>query len=177
MFPGSKVDFRLIASVLLLAAAPRGLSGDELAVLLYEDDVTTSTLRAELNRLRSLLGDDLLASRPYRLAAEVTADWLAVEAHLAAGAVGAALRTYRGPLLPASTSPGVARLRGSVESQLRRALLASGEPDLMSTWTRSAWGTDDHEMWTAQLAALGTASPLRPLVLGQIARLDRELGA
>ena len=163
--------------LLLLASAPRGLSGDELGVLLYEEDVTSSTLRAELNRLRSLLGDDLLASRPYRLAAEVTADWLAVEAHLAAGAVGAALRTYRGPLLPASTSPGVARLRGSVESQLRRALLASGEPDLMSTWTRSAWGTDDHEMWTAQLAALGTASPLRPLVLGQIARLDRELGA
>jgi len=163
--------------LLLLASAPRGLSGDELGVLLYEEDVTSSTLRAELNRLRSLLGDDLLASRPYRLAAEVTADWLAVEAHLAAGAVGAALRTYRGPLLPASTSPGVARLRGSVESQLRRALLASGEPDLMSTWTRSAWGTDDHEMWTAQLAALGMASPLRPLVLGQIARLDRELGA
>ena len=163
--------------LLLLASAPRGLSGDELGVLLYEEDVTSSTLRAELNRLRSLLGDDLLASRPYRLAAEVTADWLAVEAHLAAGAVGAALRSYRGPLLPASTSPGVSRLRGSVEGQLRRALLASGEPDLMSTWTRSAWGTDDHEMWTAQLASLGSTSPLRPLVVGQIARLDRELGA
>lgn len=163
--------------LLLLASAPRGLSGDELAVLLYEEDVTSSTLRAELNRLRSLLGDDLLPSRPYRLAAEVTADWLAVEAHLAAGAVGSALRSYRGPLLPASTSPGVVRLRNSVEGQLRRALLASGEPDLMSTWTRSAWGTDDHEMWTAQLACLGATSPLRPLVTGQIARLDRELGA
>ncbi len=163
--------------VLLLASAPRGLSGDELAVLLYEEDVTTSTLRAELNRLRSLLGDDLLASRPYRLAAEVTADWLAVEAHLAAGAVGAALRSYRGPLLPTSRAPGVCRLRNSVEGQLRRALLASREPDLMSTWTRSAWGADDYEMWTAQLACLGARSPLHPLVVGQIARLDRELGS
>jgi hypothetical protein len=31
-------------------------------------------------------------------------------------------------------------------------------------------------MWTAQLAVLGPRSPLRPLVTGQIARLDRELG-
>jgi hypothetical protein len=163
--------------LLLLASAPRGLSGDELAVLLYEEDVTGSTLRAEMNRLRSLLGDDLLASRPYRLAADVTADWLAVEAQVAAGAVGSALRLYRGPLLPASTAPGVLRLRQSIEATLRQAVLASGEADLMSTWTRSAWGADDYEMWTAQLAALGPRSPLRPLVTGQIARLDRELGA
>jgi hypothetical protein len=163
--------------VLLLASTPRGLSGDELAVLLYEDDVSTSTLRAELNRLRSLLGEDLLASRPYRLTAEVTGDWLAVEAHLAAGAVDSALRSYRGPLLHTSTAPGVARLRSSVEGQLRRAVLATGEPDLMSTWTRSAWGADDYEMWSAQQAALAPTSPLRPLVAGQLARLDRELGA
>ena len=71
--------------LLLLASAPSGLSGDELAVLLYEEDGGASTLSAELNRLRNLLGDQLLASRPYRLVAEVTADWLAVEAQLAAG--------------------------------------------------------------------------------------------
>ena len=162
--------------VLLLAATPRGLSGDELAVLLYEEDVTTSTLRAELNRLRALLGEDLLASRPYRLAAEVTADWLAVEAHLLPASVAVALRAYRGPLLPHSTAPGVTRLRNNVEGQLRRAVLASREPDLMSTWTRSAWGADDYEVWTAQMACLAASSPLRPLVAGQIARLDREHG-
>ena len=162
--------------VMLLASAPRGLSGDELAVLLYEDDVTGSTLRAEMNRLRSLLGDELLASRPYRLTADVTADWLAVEAQVAAGAVGSALRLYRGPLLPASTAPGVVRLRQSIEATLRQAVLSSGEADLMSTWTRSSWGADDYEMWATQLAALGPRSPLRPLVTGQLARLDRELG-
>ncbi|TQJ49175.1 GAF domain-containing protein [Phycicoccus sp. SLBN-51] len=162
--------------VMLLASAPRGLSGDELAILLYEDDVTGSTLRAEMNRLRSLLGDELLASRPYRLTADVTADWLAVEAQVAAGAVGSALRLYRGPLLPASTAPGVVRLRQSIEATLRQAVLSSGEADLMSTWTRSSWGADDYEMWATQLAALGPRSPLRPLVTGQLARLDRELG-
>ncbi|HXR68187.1 MAG TPA: GAF domain-containing protein [Dermatophilaceae bacterium] len=162
--------------LLLLASAARGLAGDELAVLLYEEDSNASTLRAELNRLRHLLGDQLLASRPYRLVAEVTADWLTVEAHLAAGAVAAAMRAYRGPLLPSSTAPGVVRLREYIEASLRQAVLDSHEPDLMSTWTRSAWGADDYDMWQAQFDALGTASPLRPLAAGQLARLDREFG-
>jgi hypothetical protein len=162
--------------LLLLASAARGLSGDELAVLLYEEDTSASTLRAELNRLRNLLGDELLASRPYRVVAELTADWLTVEAHLATGAVAAAMRTYRGPLLPASTAPGVVRLRDYVQASLRQAVLDSREPDLMSTWTRSAWGADDYEMWRAQLETLGPHSPLRPLAAGQIARLDREFG-
>jgi hypothetical protein len=163
--------------LLLLASAPRGLSGDELAVLLYEEDTSDSTLRAELNRLRNLLGEDLLVSRPYRLVAELTADWLAVEAHLAAGEVTAAMRAYRGPLLPVSTAPGVVRLRESIAASLRQAVLDSREPDLMSTWTRSAWGSDDYEMWTAQLEALDVTSPLRSLASGQLARLDRELGS
>ena len=139
--------------LLLLASAARGLSGDELAVLLYEEDSSASTLRAEL-----------------------TADWLAVESHLAVGAVAAALRAYRGPLLPGSSAPGVVRLRESIQASLRQAVLDSGEPDLMSTWTRSAWGVDDYAMWQAQLAALGAGSPLRPLATGQLARLDRDLG-
>ena len=162
--------------LLLLASAPRGLSGDELAVLLYSEDNTASTLRAELNRLRSLLGDDLLASRPYRLVAEVTADWMAVEAHLAAGDIVAATHAYRGPLLPRSVAPGVVRLRTDVELSLRHAVLEHGVPDLMSSWTRSSWGADDYDMWVAQRAALSSTSPLLPLISGQIARLDRELG-
>lgn len=162
--------------LLLLASAPRGLSGDELAVLLYEEDNTASTLRAELNRLRTLLGDELLVSRPYRLVAEVTADWLAVEAHLASGDIVAAMRAYRGPLLPRSVAPGVVRLRQDVESSLRQAVMHHGVPDLMSSWTRSAWGADDYDMWLAQRDAVGTSSPLLPLISGQIARLDRDFG-
>jgi hypothetical protein len=161
--------------LLLLASAPRGLSGDELAVLLYEDDGASSTLRAELNRLRGLLGEELLASRPYRLVAGVTGDWLALEAQIASGDLRSAMRTYGGPLLPRSIAPGVVRLREGLEASLRHALLRSGRPDLMSAWTRSAWGRDDYEMWLAQRDAVATTSPMRALVDGQIARLDREL--
>jgi hypothetical protein len=161
--------------LLLVASAPRGLSGDELAVLVYEDDGASSTLRAELNRLRSLLGDDVLASRPYRLAGSVTGDWLALEAQLAAGDLRAAMRGYRGPILPRSTAPGVVRLRDQLHMSLREAVRRSGQADLMSTWTRSSWGADDYDLWVAQRAALGTRSPMLALVDGQIARLDREL--
>jgi hypothetical protein len=162
--------------LLLLASAPRGLSGDELAVLLYEEDSSASTLRVEMGRLRSLLGDDLLASRPYRLVAGLAGDWLGVEAHLAAGDVASAMRAYRGPLLPRSVAPGVVRLRASIEGDLRNAILRSGRADLMSAWTRSASGADDYEMWQAQARVLGPGSPLMPLVQNQIQRLDRDFG-
>ena len=162
--------------LVLLSSTAQGLSGDELAVLLYPEDGGASTLRAELNRLRHLLGEELLASRPYRLMAELRADWLAVDAHLAAGDVVAALRGYRGPLLSASVAPGVVRLRENLEASLRRAVINSGEPDLMSIWTRSTWGADDYGMWQAQFDALGPTSPLLPLAAGQLARLDRDFG-
>ena len=163
--------------LLLLASAPRGLSGDELAVLLYEEDSSASTLRVEMGRLRSLLGDDLLASRPYRLVAGLAGDWLGVEAHLAAGDVASALRAYRGPLLPRSVAPGVVRLRESIEGDVRTAILRSDRADLMSAWTRSASGADDYEMWQAQARVLGISSPLMPLVQNQLQRLDNEFGS
>jgi hypothetical protein len=161
--------------VALLAASPGGLSGDELAVVLYQDDGGSSTLRAELNRLRHVLGEELFASRPYRLTAGIAGDWLAVAAQLAAGDLRAAMRSYSGPVLPRSTAPGVVRIRGELESSLRQALLRSGAADLMSAWTRSGWGRDDYEMWLAQRAVVSTTSPMRALVDGQLARLDREL--
>ncbi len=160
----------------LLAAAPHGLSGDELGVLLYEDDGASSTLRAELNRLRAILGEDLLPSRPYRLHGNVTGDWLAVEARLAAGDVRGAMRGYAGPLLPRSSAPGVVRMRESLEASLRHALLRCGAADLMAAWTRSGRGRDDYEMWQAQQRLVSAGSPMRALVDGQLARLDRELG-
>ena len=162
--------------MLLLAAAPRGLSGDELAILLYEDDGGTSTMRAEMNRLRNIIGDQLLASRPYRLDANVIGDWLSVEASLAAGDLGGSLRAYAGPALPHSYAPGIERVRDSLNEALRSALLRSKQADLMSTWTRSAWGTDDLEMWSAQRAATDLRSPLVPLIDANLTRLNREFG-
>lgn len=162
--------------VALLAASPQDLTGDEVAVLLYEDDDRgSSTLRAEFNRLRGLLGEEVLASRPYRLTPHISGDWLAVTAQLAAGDVRTAVRGYGGPVLPRSTAPGVVRMREELEGSLRQAVLRSQEVDLMSAWTRSSWGSDDYEMWLAQRALVPRSSPMRAIVDGQLARLDREL--
>lgn len=162
--------------LVLLAGARAGLSGEELAVLLYSHDVTGSTVRAELNRLRHLVGEEVLGSRPYRLYAGMAGDWHAVQAHLAAGDVGRAVRDYLGPVLPHSQAPGVETVRAHVQDELRQAVLHSGRVDLMAVWTRSSWGGDDYEMWAAQRLLLPDGSPLQSLVRAQLARLDRYYG-
>lgn len=145
-------------------------------MLLYPQDVTGSTVRAELNRLRHLVGEDVLGSRPYRLHAGMAGDWHAVQAQLATGDVGQALRDYLGPVLPHSQAPGVETVRGQVQEELRQAVLDSGRLDLMAVWTRSSWGGDDYDMWAAQRRLLPAGSPLQSLVRAQLARLDRDYG-
>ena len=160
----------------LLASSTTGLSGDELALLLYDgDSAADSTLRAEMNRLRGLLGDEVVGSRPYRLLVPVAGDWDLVRALLASGDLVAALRHYSGPLLPYSDAPGVVALREGLHGALRAALVASRRADLMAAWTRASWGADDYELWQVQRDLLPAGSPLQPLVRSQLARLDQEL--
>jgi hypothetical protein len=160
----------------VLATHPGGLSGDELAVMLYPGDISPATLRAEVVRLRSLLGADVLASRPYRLCSEVTSDWAAVAAKLAAGDLPGALALYPGPLLPHSEAPEVVRLRADLHGWLRALVLADGGQELVVNWTQSRWGADDLEMWHRQCALLPSRSPLRPRAEAMVERLDAELG-
>jgi hypothetical protein len=161
--------------VVVLAGRPDGVSGDELATLLYPGDVTSSTLRAEMVRLRALLGDQALASRPYRLTCDVSSDWAAVSSHLATGNVTAALRGYHGPLLPPSEAPGVIRQRDDLHDWLRAMILADGRHELLVSWTQARWGADDLPMWKRQCAVLPASSPLRPRAEAAAARLDAEL--
>ncbi|WP_442809939.1 GAF domain-containing protein [Streptomyces sp. NBC_01197] len=142
----------------LLAQRPEGVTGDELLVELYEDEtVTPVTLRAELSRLRGLLGPELLRSRPYRLAGPVDTDFAGVARLLASGAVTSAMNTYAGPLLPGSRAPAVVRLRRRLADQLREALIARRDPGLLADWAYSPWGEDDLPVWRA----LATALPAR----------------
>jgi hypothetical protein len=160
----------------VLVDYPDGLTGEQLAIEIYGDDANMSTVRAELTRLRALLGDGVLDSRPYRLRVSAECDWLIVEAHIAAGRLTDAIRCYRGPLLPQSDAPGVMRRRQRLENQLRTAILASASPDLMIAWTRSRWGADDLEMWQRQGHILPARSPLRSIADAEVRRLSAEYG-
>lgn len=160
--------------VTLLAAHPEGLDGESLALQLYgERDVHPVTLRAELSRLRHLLGP-LLLSRPYRLGSAVDTDAALVAASLGAADVRGALAVYRGPLLPASEAPGVVRLRRRLEDRLRQALLLERDPELLRDWASAAWGEDDLEVWEALLATSSLAE--RASAAARVSALRAEYG-
>ncbi|MEU3910803.1 GAF domain-containing protein [Streptomyces sp. NPDC029721] len=160
----------------LLAQHPEGLTGEELAYALYEEEsVAAVTLRAEMSRLRAVLGAGVLLSRPYRTAAPLEADFAAVTRHLAAGAVSAALTRYPGPLLPGSSAPGIVRLRRRIEDQARAAVIARADVGLLSDWVCSPWGADDPAVWRALASALPPRD--RPAALARVRSLDAELGA
>ncbi|WP_282700024.1 GAF domain-containing protein [Streptomyces sp. CC219B] len=157
--------------LVLLARHPEGLTGDELLCALYEDEsVTPVTLRAELARLRRILGPALLASRPYRLTVPVESDVAVVERRLQTGAVTAAATAYAGPLLPASQAPAVVRLRRRLTDGLRTALIARRDPDLLADWAHAPWGEDDLDVWRALAAVRPT-----PAVRSRLAALESEL--
>ncbi|MFI1925919.1 MULTISPECIES: helix-turn-helix domain-containing protein [unclassified Streptomyces] len=159
--------------LVLLARRPEGLTGDELLCALYEDEsVPPVTLRAELARLRGVLGPGLLASRPYRLTVACESDVAVVERRLAAGAVTAAATAYTGPPLPSSQAPAVARLRRRLAEGLRAALIARGDPDLLADWAYAPWGEDDLDVWRALAAARPTAA-----TRARLASLEAELTA
>ncbi|MEU0251610.1 GAF domain-containing protein [Streptomyces sp. NPDC006184] len=168
-----KLSRRHSEILVLLTRHPAGLSGDELLCALYADEsVTPVTLRAELARLRRLLGPEVLASRPYRLTAAVESDATVVERRLETGALTAAAEAYTGPLLPGSRSPAIARLRERLAGALRAALIAHRDPDLLAQWTHAPWGEDDVEVWRV-LAAVRPTAPVR----ARLAALEAELTA
>jgi hypothetical protein len=162
--------------LVLLLMHPQGRTGEELGFDLYGDEVSPVTVRAELSRLRRTLGPELLESRPYRLRAELDADFRTVPRLLERGRVAEALDVYAGPLLPGSDAPGVRRLRRLVEGQLRAAVLASRDRDLLRGWLHGPWGGDDLEMWETYARLLPSASPARPLAIGRVRQLAAEFG-
>jgi hypothetical protein len=100
--------------VVLLALQRRGMSGEELARALYGAQGSEVTVRAEIARLRRRLGP-LVASQPYRLIADVHADFLDVEWMARRGALAAARDIYLGPLLPGSDVPAIVSARAQLE--------------------------------------------------------------
>lgn len=165
-----KLSARHSEMLYLLSAHPSGLGGERLAVLLHEHDVPLVTVRAEMARLRKILGEQALLSRPYRLSEPLLTDAQQVFDALDQGDTKAAMSAYAGPLLPASQSPEIAEARADLRSRVRRAALASGDAEALMQFSVGEDGRDDVEVIQAALRALPPASPKR---IGLMARLDR----
>ncbi|WP_028045635.1 helix-turn-helix domain-containing protein [Cellulomonas sp. URHE0023] len=172
-----RVSLRHAEILLLLARHPDGLSADELAVLLSEQTISDVTVRAEVSRLRRIVGPLLSESRPYRLTARLRTDIDLVRDLLAGGEVNAALSTYRNRVLARSVAPGVERAREELSTEVRAAILATPEPGPVSRWVASDEGSDDWQAWErlARLAPRGT--PAHVQALGRLDLLARRLGA
>ncbi|WP_336922786.1 GAF domain-containing protein [Aquipuribacter sp. SD81] len=158
--------------LLVLAAAPAGVTGDVLAESLSEQLLSPVTVRAEVSRLRAVLrrvlGRDAVAARPYRLLLPVRTDAEAVASALARGAHRRALDLYAGPLLPGSEAPVALRARHELEAGLRGTVLRSGSTETLWRWA-SGGGRDDVEAWQRLVRELPYASPRRSQA---VARLD-----
>ena len=128
--------------VVLLATHERGLSAEQLALELFGERGKPVSARAELSRLRRLLGRELDAD-PYRLTGHVEADFLDVRRRIEKGRAATALERYPGPLLPRSEAPGVAELRRGLDAGVRGTVISTGDDTLLRRWLESPAGRDD----------------------------------
>lgn len=176
--PGASksLSLRHAELLLLLAANPRGLSGEELAVHLHQDHLSDVTVRAEVWRLRRAVGPLLGESRPYRLAVPLFTDADAVRTALASGDVLGALASYPGPMLVRSRAPGVERLRAELSAELRASVLASQDPRALERWVATDEGAEDWQAWQALARLSTTGSPRWARAHGRLDLLSRELG-
>ena len=173
LLDGTPVPVTLRPAELLavLALHPDGLTAERLALLLYGDGGNPTTVRGEVLRLRSLIGADVLRTRPYRLDADVDTDAGTVARALAAGRPDAALRACAGPLLPRSDAPEIREERDALCAGLRAAVLAADEPDLLADYAAHPLGRDDLEVHDRALARLTPHDPRRAALAAHRTRL------
>jgi len=156
--------------MVLLALRPEGMSAEEVAIATHGDFGKPVTARAELSRLRRILGPRLLAE-PYRLDVAPRADFLAAGELAGAGALEAALDAYPGPLLPRSELPLVVEAREALDHRVRSAVLRAADPSLLHRWVHSAAGRDDLEACRLLVATLPEDDDRRPAALSHLRQL------
>lgn len=170
----TRLSLRHSEMLLLLAESGDGMTAAELGVALSDDEQAQVTVRAELSRLRAVMGPVEVASRPYRLQGGFDTDVAQVRSDLAAGRLRAAVARYRGPVLPASAAPAVERLRDELHLHVRSCLLASGDADALLSFADTPHGRDDLEVWGQVLSILPPTSPRHAQVHAHVEQLDRE---
>ncbi|WP_347058484.1 phytochrome sensor protein [Blastococcus sp. HT6-30] len=174
--PGRTLELSVRHSELLFllaeaAASGQGRNAAQLAAECHAGAAATVTVRAELSRLRRLVGADLLDSRPYRLVGRLRTDAEQVRRLLARGDVPAALERYAGPVLPGSHAPGVRQARDRLAVLLRRAVLTGHRPELLLRYAQLPEAREDAGVWQALLEVLPPGTPRRTAVAAHLHRL------
>ena len=160
----------------VLALRGRGRTSEELTLDVYGEAGKTVTLRAEISRLRRILGDVLLA-RPYAFRHTPSSDLQDAERLLSEGRIADAMGLAHERALPDSVSPVVIEARERLEGGLRAAILATGDPVLMHAWCRSGPGSEDELAARALLGSLPAGDSRRASATAHLSRLERLFAA
>jgi hypothetical protein len=166
---------RSLELLAMLAMRPDGLTAEQLALALYGESGKTVTIRAQIHRVRARLGDAIVGTQPYRLGADIDTDLFGVQQLVAAGRPADALRAYRGPLLPGSDAPAIVEARMLLEETLRRSVLTTADPLLLSEWLAHEGGRDDLAAARALVAVLPGGDPRRAAATATAAAIGRRL--
>ena len=166
---------RSLELLAVLSMHPEGMTTEQLAQALYGERGKAVTIRAQVHRIRVYLGARSVETHPYRLNLPVDADWAEVGRLVRAGQPREALRIYRGPLLPASDAPEIVETRALLEESLRRSILTTADPDLLSTWLAHPSGVDDLAAARALVAVLPCGDPRRAAATATAAAIARRL--
>ena len=157
----------------LLALCPEGLTSEQLALALYGDRGKPVTIRAEVSRLRQVLGQALL-SRPYRLADPFQSDFQDVARMIENGQLARALKHYPDQLLPRCEVPLIVEARQRLDGSIRNAVLASANPDLLASWCAGPSGRDDQPAAELLLGLLPVDDERHPAARARAQRLRRS---
>ncbi|GAA1637416.1 GAF domain-containing protein [Kribbella alba] len=157
----------------LLLLHPAGLTAEQLMLQLYGDEGNPTTVRAEMHRLRNLLGVGILDTKPYRIVADVTSDVTEVQTAVRAGELVKAMELYSGPLLERSDAPALRAERAELDATLRGAVLESGDAELLWRFAQTSTGSEDLEVFEALEADLPAADHRRSAVVARLRRLSQ----
>lgn len=153
---GRQLPLRLRHAEILTALAlhPTGLTAEQLTLHLYGENGNPTTVRAEIHRLRSQIGEGVLSTRPYRLKADLSADFLQARDALSLGDVHAALALWQSTLLARSEAPLVRKERELLSTALRSAVLKQRDREALWTFGETEDGKTDLEVWEQLVLSL-----------------------
>jgi len=168
---GARVELgmRQLEVLVALAQSPKGLTAEQLGILVYGDKAYNSTIKAIVSRLRQVVP---VSSKPYRVIGGVMADFVQIQTFIASGRVREAVSLYRGALLPASDAPVVVELRDHLDELVRSAALESGDLECLISLAEVV--PTDAQLLDAIIDRLSTQDPRAALFRARRTRIERD---
>lgn len=167
-----KPSGRRLEFLLALALHPDGLTNEQLRTFLSSDEkpLAAATVRSTLSQMRSK--GFPISEQPVRIEAQYSLDVLEVRSRLSAGDPAGALCLYDGPLVPDSEAPGIIEEGENLEAELRQAILASRDPEVLYL-ASLRWG-DDPELLGLAKELMPEGDPRNASLAGRLEVLERE---